>query len=147
MALAIHIKNIDFNHLVFSKPLIQQAEIFTNLLIETRSKFIPSTIIYIRLTDEPWTNTYTVLLLRKRTKNYQLFKKKKELIVNIRLPRTVQISPLTLLHRYATTTKNFFLQFESQPNNQNMSIGGLKITSKTRLIRQWKIWKLLLRKI
>ena len=75
VALTNHIKNIDFNHLVFSKPLIQQAEIFTNLLIEARSKFIPSKIIYIRPTDEPWTNTYTRLLLRKRTKTISYSKK------------------------------------------------------------------------
>ena len=129
MALTNHIKNIDFNHLVFSKPLIQQAEIFTNLLIEARSKFIPSKIIYIQPTDEPGTNSYTRIILRKRTKTISYSKKK--LIANICLPQTIQISPLTLLHRYATTKINFFLQLESQHNNQNIPIGGLNITSKT----------------
>ena len=46
MALTNYNKNIDFDNLVFSKPLIQQAELFTYLLIEARSKFIPSKIIY-----------------------------------------------------------------------------------------------------
>ena len=70
-----YIKNVDFDNLVFSRPYTEQAEVFTDILIDARSKFVPSKTICIRPTDESWTNTYTRLLLRKKNQNYQLFKR------------------------------------------------------------------------
>ena len=53
------LKNIDFNTLVFSRPYTEQPEVFTDILINAHSKFVPSKTISIQPTDEPWTNTYT----------------------------------------------------------------------------------------
>ena len=70
-----YIKNNDFDNLVFSRPYTEQAGVFTDILIDARSKSVPSKTICIRPTDESWTNTYTRLLLRKKNQNYQLFKR------------------------------------------------------------------------
>ena len=68
------INSVDFNNIVFSKPLSQQAELFTDILTTAFSKFVPCKTVVFRPRDQPWTNTYTRLLLRKKNRNYQLFK-------------------------------------------------------------------------
>ena len=70
-----HIKEYNYQSTVFSKPVSEQAEALSNILIEARNKFIPTKEITIRPNDQPWTNTYTRLLLRCKNRNYQLFKK------------------------------------------------------------------------
>ena len=47
----------------------------TNILTEAFSKFVPTKQIIWRPNDQPWCNSYTRLLLRKKNRNYQLFKK------------------------------------------------------------------------
>ena len=74
-ALCQHIKYICFDLLVFSQPVNKQADLSTDILTEVFSKFIPCKSITIRQQDQPWTNTYTRLLLRnKKNCNYRLFK-------------------------------------------------------------------------
>ena len=38
-------------------------------------KFIPVKTVIIRPADAPWCNSYTRLLLRKKNRNYQIYKK------------------------------------------------------------------------
>ena len=70
-----HINQIDFQTLVFSKPISDQAECFTNILTDLFKQYVPTNTITTRPNDQPWTNTYTRLLLRKKNQNYQLYKK------------------------------------------------------------------------
>ena len=70
-----HMKEIDFEREVFSKPTCEQAEALTEILIAAREKFIPSKQITIRPTDQPWSNNFTRLLLRRKNRNYLMFKK------------------------------------------------------------------------
>ena len=74
-ALLQHIKNYDFENAVFSKPVTEQAEAMTNGLTNAFQKFVPSKTIVIRVSDQPWVNSYTRLLLRKKNRNYQFYKK------------------------------------------------------------------------
>ena len=60
---------------VFSRPVSEQADAISNILIEARNKFIPTKEITIRPNDQPWTNSYTRLLIRSKNRNYHLFKK------------------------------------------------------------------------
>ena len=60
---------------MFQKPIINQAELYTKVLIDAFSQFIPCKIVPIRVNDQPWSNSYTRLLLRKKNRNYQLYKK------------------------------------------------------------------------
>ena len=67
----------EYNYIstVFSKAVAEQAEALSNILIEARNMFIPVKEISIHPNDQPWSNTYTRLLMRCKNRNYQLFKK------------------------------------------------------------------------
>ena len=75
VGLTNYIKNIDFDTHVFSKPYIDQAKAFSSVLSDAFTKYVHSQTITIRPCDQPWTNTYTRLLLRKKNRNYIFFKK------------------------------------------------------------------------
>ena len=70
-----YIKNVDFDNLVFSKPVKQQADEITKILQLAVEKFVPIKQIVIKQNDQPWLNSYTRLLLRKKNRNYSLFTK------------------------------------------------------------------------
>ena len=69
------IKNYNFESTVFTKPVIEQASAFTNVLSEAISNFIPLKKVVIRECDQPWVNSYTRLLLRRKNRNYQFYKR------------------------------------------------------------------------
>ena len=73
--LASYIKSFDFENTVFNKPVCNQADIYTEILKQAFAKYIPSKTVAIRATDMAWCNTYTRLLLRKKNRNYHIFKK------------------------------------------------------------------------
>ena len=70
-----HIKEYNFEHCVFSKPVIEQADIFSNILKQAFSTYIPSKSVTIRPNDQGWCNSFTRLLLRKKNRNYLFYKK------------------------------------------------------------------------
>ena len=70
-----YMKEIDFEREIFSKPTTEQAEALSEILIGAREKFIPSKQITIHPTDQPWSNNFTRLLLRRKNRNYLMFKK------------------------------------------------------------------------
>ena len=70
-----HIKEYNFEHYVFSKPVIEQADIFSNILKQAFATYIPSKSVIIRPTDQGWCNSFTRLLLRKKNRNYLFYKK------------------------------------------------------------------------
>ena len=70
-----YIKNVDFGNLVFSKPVKEQADEITKILQLAVEKFVPIKQITIKQNDQPWLNSYTRLLLRKKNRNYSLFTK------------------------------------------------------------------------
>ena len=69
------IKNYDFESKVFSKPVLQQAEAMTCILEAAQRQFVPIKTITINPRDQPWVNSYTRLLMRKKNRNYRIFKK------------------------------------------------------------------------
>ena len=71
------IKNVNFETTVFSQPINMQTNLFENILIDAFSKCVPIKTVHIRPNDQPWSNTYTRLLLRKKNRNYSLYKKAK----------------------------------------------------------------------
>ena len=78
-----HIKHFDFESAVFRHPTITQAEHFSNVLTEAFAQFIPCKTVPIRPNDQPWSNTYTRLLLRKKNRNYQFYKKANSAYTNL----------------------------------------------------------------
>ena len=70
-----YLKEFDFDTDVLSKPTSEQADALSKVLIAAREKFIPSKQITIHPTDQPWTNKFTRLLLRRKSRNYLIFKK------------------------------------------------------------------------
>ena len=81
-ALLQYIKSYNFETVVFSKPVTEQAESMTRVLTTAFQQFVPSKTIIVRVTDQPWVNSYTRLLLRKKNRNYQFFKKVNNLYLN-----------------------------------------------------------------
>jgi hypothetical protein len=69
------IKEYDFENSVFNQAIIDQTDIYTNVLKQGFDQFIPVKTITIRPTYAPWCNSYTRLLLRKKNRNYQIYKK------------------------------------------------------------------------
>ena len=69
------IKEYDFENSVFSHPAIEQADIFSDILKQAFAQFIPTKSVVIRPTDQGWCNSFTRLLLRKKNRNYLLYKK------------------------------------------------------------------------
>jgi hypothetical protein len=69
------IKTYDFQSNVFSKPTLEQAPAFSEVIVKAIKTFIPTKKITIRSTDQPWVNSYTRLLIRKKNRNYHIFKK------------------------------------------------------------------------
>ena len=70
-----YIKDYDYENKVFSLPYFEQPEALTRILVEALEKFVPAKTITIRANDVPWQNSYTRLLLRKKNRNYQIFKR------------------------------------------------------------------------
>ena len=60
---------------MFTHPTVNQADIYSDVLKTAFATFVPCKTVLIRPTDMAWCNTYTRLLLRKKNRNYQLFKK------------------------------------------------------------------------
>ena len=69
------IKECNFNELVFSNPVTDQADIFGDILKDAFHRFVPNKSVVIRPSDQSWCNTFTRLLLRKKNRNYLFFKK------------------------------------------------------------------------
>ena len=65
-----YIKSFDFQSAVLSKPISEQAEAITKVLVEAFAKFVPVKTVVLRPNDQPWVNSYTRLLLRKKNRNY-----------------------------------------------------------------------------
>ena len=70
-----YIKEYDFDNSVFSHPIIDQADVFSDILKQAFAQFVPSKTVVIRPTDQSWCNGFTRLLLRKKNRNYLLYKK------------------------------------------------------------------------
>ena len=70
-----HVKNLDFQSTVFSQPIEMQTILFEEILTDAFSKFVPCKTVFIRPNDQPWSNKYTRLLLRKKNRNYSLYKR------------------------------------------------------------------------
>ena len=60
---------------MFSHPTELQADLYTNVLTNAFSLFVPCKTFQIRPDDQPWANSYTRLLLRKKNRNYRFYKK------------------------------------------------------------------------
>ena len=73
-AMVKYVKEINFDTSVFKYPVSEQAEKFTDVLKQVFETFVPKKTIFIRPNSIPWCNTYTRLLLRKKNRNYKIFK-------------------------------------------------------------------------
>ena len=69
------IKNVNFDTNVFNHPLHLQAQIFTEVLKNALEQFVPTRTVCVKPNSIPWCNSYTRLLLRKKNRNYKIFKR------------------------------------------------------------------------
>ena len=69
------IKCFDFENVVFSKHVKDQGDAITKVLTDCFLQFCPLKTVCIKPRDQPWVNKYTRLLLRKKNRNYNFFKK------------------------------------------------------------------------
>ena len=91
------INNYEYEKKVFSKPVENQTELFTQILIEALDKFVPKREILIKPSDQPWQNSYTRLLMRKKNKNYQIYKKINSLFLAASSKNNVEVELVTRL--------------------------------------------------
>ena len=70
-----YINFFNFDNTVFNQPATKQAEIFTNILQDAFAQFVPSKQVLVRPSDQSWCNRLTRLLLRKKNRNYNFYKK------------------------------------------------------------------------
>ena len=70
-----YMKEFDFENTVFNHPILEQTEIYSNVLKQAFAQFVPIKTVIIRPMDAPWCNSYTRLLLRKKNRNYQIYRK------------------------------------------------------------------------
>ena len=70
-----YIKHFDYDTNVFQYPVLKQAELYTKVLTDAFAKFVTCRKVPIRQNDQPWSNSCTRLLLRKKNRNYQFYKK------------------------------------------------------------------------
>ena len=69
------IQKYDFQSNVFLKPVHEQPPAMCNILKTACNKFIPTKKITIKPFDQPWINSYTRLLMRKKNRNYRILKR------------------------------------------------------------------------
>ena len=65
-------KDFNFEQELFSLPVKEQAEKLTNILKDAMDKFVTKKDVFIKPDDIPWCNTYTRLLLKKKTETTSL---------------------------------------------------------------------------
>merc|ERR1712237_110220 len=70
-----YLNKIDYESRVFSLPTINQADAYSDILTDAFLKFVPSKLITIRENDQPWLNSFTRLLIRKKNRNYALLRR------------------------------------------------------------------------
>ena len=109
---------------MFSHPTVIQAEIFDKILIDAFSQFVPCKTVIIRPNDQPWSNTYTRLLLRKKNRNYLIYKKIND-YYNCLLNKT-NTSP-EILTRYLAKTKKSHSKARDAANASNLTNRRSKI--------------------
>ena len=112
------IKDYDFDRNVFSQPIIQQAEIFNDVLINAFSKFVPCKTVTFRPNDQPWSNSYTRLLLRKKNRNYLLYKKLNNKYNDLLIQPNIGVEILT---RYKSKMSNARFKARDAANASNLA--------------------------
>ena len=113
-----HIKHFDFETAVFHHPKTEQAQLYSKVLTDAFALFVPCKTVTIRTNDQPWTNTYTRLLLRKKNRHYRFYKK-----VNseyIRLSNRNNIRP-EILTKYLEKKNRAFDKSKDAANNSKMA--------------------------
>ena len=111
-----YIKQFDFNSAVFSHPTVAQAELYSKVLTDAFTLFVPCKTVIIRSNDQPWSNSYTRLLLRKKNRNYQIYKKANSVYNNmLSQPNT---NPETLT-KYLTKKKKAFAKSRIAANESS----------------------------
>ena len=122
--LIAHIKSINFELAVFIHPIIQQANFYTQVLMDAFTKFIPCKSVPIRVNDQPWSNTYTRLLLRKKNRNYQLYKKANNIYNNVLAQKNASKETLT---RYINKRTNALIKSRNAANESTKANRRVKM--------------------
>ena len=73
-----YLDNIDWKEKVYNLATKEQPIAMATLLTDALNKFVPQKTFKAHSNDQPWTNVHTRQLLRKKNRNYKLFKKANE---------------------------------------------------------------------
>ena len=109
---------------MFQQPIINQAELYTKVLIDAFSQFIPSKVVPIRVNDQPWSNSYTRLLLRKKNRNYQLYKKVNNIYKNLLEQQSVSQEIMT---KYLTKKNKAYIKARNASNESTKANRRVKL--------------------
>ena len=120
VALIQYIKNINFDIQVFSRPATEQAKAITEVLTEAFNKFVPCKTVTVRPSDQPWVNSYTRLLLRKKNRNYQFYKKVNSHYLNSLLGNNISAEIVTRLGSKRSKAETAYKSSNVESNNANI---------------------------
>ena len=102
------IKGYDFENQVFSLPVQDQADRYSQILISCFDQFVPKKTVFLKPHSIPWCNTYTRLLLRKKNRNYKFFKKvSNKYSISMNNPNIPQEISIQLLNKKIKAQTNF----------------------------------------
>ena len=157
LRLTNYIKDFDFQTSVFSHPTYLQPQLMTDVLTNIFSQFVTSKVIKIRPYTVPWTNSNTRLLMRKKNRNYCIFKRNKTKYLvavsdnNIHEPQLTRLkTKMEKAHSKSASSSNmykyadkrskisFFNSVNSTLNNNNIS-AKKKFAILTRLMKNQKV--------
>ena len=113
-----YVKGFNFEETVFNQPTDMQTNLFENILIDAFAKFVPCKTVSIRPNDQPWSNTYTRLLLRKKNRNYSIYKK-----INtdyIALSKQTHTNP-DILTRFLAKRNKAYTKAREAANSSNLA--------------------------
>ena len=120
-----HIKQFDFGSTVLNEPIFQQADALTRILKESFSKFVPVKTIILRPQDQPWSNSYTRLLLRKKNRNYLIYRK---MHTEYKRKLNIPTSSQETLTRLKNKTDKAYIKSRSSANQSSRANRHVKMT-------------------
>ena len=148
--LILYIKQFNFDNNVFCHPTEYQANHFTEVLKNAFSLYVTSKHVSIGTSDQPWCNSFTRLLLRKKNHSYQFYKKVYSSFLNEEnklIPNPEVLSQLRIKKdkAYQKSREASNQSLAANKRTKNNFFQGINSTMKNNNISAKKIFSILLK--
>ena len=99
--------DFNFQNAVFNLPVSEQTDAYSDALTTLFKKCVPTKTVFIKPQSIPWCNKYTRLLLRKKNRNYKIFKQSTEKHLKAIYEKDSYENLTILLNRKEKANKNY----------------------------------------